>query len=453
MINVNISEGIRVKTKQITPYLSNYQYKNYRKDTIVTPVFFDKETNEWVLPRNLKKFKSFCKNFNIKKDLRVKDKDLESSFKLKSHYKPYDWQEEIINQILQYLEMDEGACILKAPPRTGKTYMLPYIVSKLKKKTLILVDRTNLVEQMYSEFIANSEGDIQIVTAKTDRVADVNISTLQLLNRNKNLIKMFKNQISFVVVDEAHLVSVGALTNVILQFPAYYRLALTATPSRSDGLTPVIFDHFSYNIVESSNPNNLSTYHLIVYYPLQVWYEGIYDANKAWKIIYTNINFVNDIIALAIKMKEKGRATFIYSTFQDQQELITELLKSKGFSVEIINAKTKAKKRREVLEAFKENKLDFLVSGVILQKGISLHRMDTIINVSNHTKESFEQMVGRIRGLHNEKKDPIIFHFCFGGKGAYKCHNIKAWTSKLSKKNNDKVVRWTYEKFKGFLTE
>ena len=454
-MRITVSNGIRVKNaSNIKRLIEAYQYRDYRKDAIVTSVYYDKTTDEYVFPRNIQKFKQIAGNFTISKDFRVKNKSLENPFILAKNYKLYPFQEEIVKKIENFLEGEEASCILKAPPRTGKSYMLPAIVKHFNKRVLILVDRVSLVEQMFREFKQNtSKGDIQILTPKTNRVADVNISTLQLLNKNQKLVDMLQEAISFVIVDEMHLISVGALTKVFLQFPAYYRLGLSATPTRSDGLTQVLFDHFSYNIVESQNPNNLSAYHILVYYPLTIYYATMYDANRAWKELYLNSKLIDDIVKLAkFLRKEKQRNILIYSTIVEQQNTYKALLEAEGFSVGVINGKTKKDVREKYLEEFKKRSLDFLISGVILQKGITLPNLDTVINTANHTKESFEQMVGRVRGICENKKDPIIFHFGFNGKGAYKIRNTKIWCNNLVKKNNDKFVVWDYDKFKQFLS-
>ena len=453
-MKVTIREGIRVKiTDSIKDIVNYYKYYSRRKGEAVTPMFFDKKAKEFVFPRNIGKFRSLVGDFEVTEDNRIKDKNLEKPFTLQDSYNLYPFQQDIVKQIEKHLDSEEASCILKAPPRTGKSYMLPAIVKHFNKRVLILVDRTNLVEQMFNEFTHNTkEGDIQILTTDTDRVADVNISTLQLLNRNKRLLNMLVNEISFVIVDEAHLISVGALTNVFLKFPAYYRLGLSATPTRSDGLTAVLYDHFSFNVVESDNPNNLSIYHILVQHPSVIYYASMYDANKAWKSLYLSPAVMNDTFNLSLLLKrEKKRNILIYATIVEQQEMYKLLLESEGYSVGVINGQTKKSIRTKYLNDFKEGRLDFLVSGVILQKGITLPNLDTIINVANHTKESFEQMVGRVRSLDSNKKAPIIFHFGFQGKGYYKAHNIKVWCNKLSKVSNDKVTHWDFKKFKSFL--
>ena len=454
-MQVVIREGIRVKTTDsIKDIIDYYKYYNRRSGEAVTPMFFDKKAKEFVFPRHIRKFKGLVDKFEVVEDNRIKDKDLEKPFALQDSYNLYPFQQDIVKQIEAHLNSEEASCILKAPPRTGKSYMLPAIVKHFNKRVLILVDRTNLVEQMFNEFTQNTkEGDIQILTTDTDRVADVNISTLQLLNRNKRLLDMLVNEISFIIVDEVHLISVGALTNVFLKFPSYYRLGLSATPTRSDGLTPVLYDHFSLNVVESDNPNNLPIYHILVQHPSVVYYASMYDANKAWKDLFLSSAVLNDTFKLSVLLKrEKKRNILIYSTIVEQQETYKLLLESEGFTAGVINGQTKKAVRTQYLKDFKEGRLDFLISGVILQKGITLPNLDTIINVANHTKESFEQMVGRVRSLDPNKKDPIIFHFGFQGKGYYKTRNIKVWCGKLTESSNDKIAYWDFKKFKSFLT-
>jgi superfamily II DNA or RNA helicase len=204
------------------------------------------------IPRNLKKFE---KNYNKKPTYKFEfvEKNLQSPYKLKPDYTLRPQQQEILDKIKQYHNEDKNDIIIEMQTGGGKTAMLPYVVKELNQRTLILVDMTMLRDQMKEAFDEFTEqADVQIITSKTNKVADVNIVTTQLLHRNPHLIDLLKNEIGLVILDEAHIVAAETIKSTIQKFPAKYRIGLSATPSRSDGLDPILHDVFPFKIKTTS---------------------------------------------------------------------------------------------------------------------------------------------------------------------------------------------------------
>jgi hypothetical protein len=169
-------------------------------------------------------------------------KPLEEPFDLVPEFNLRDYQKEAILPLIDLVKEKETA-LFQAPTSFGKSYILPYIVKELGVKTLILVDRTNLVNQMADEFVKNTGKKPNIVNSKNKTIKDVNITTLQFLHRNFDLVKELANEVGLVLLDEVHSTGVAdTYRNIIATLKSRYLLGLTATPTRSDGLTEVLFD-------------------------------------------------------------------------------------------------------------------------------------------------------------------------------------------------------------------
>jgi superfamily II DNA or RNA helicase len=449
--------GVEVPVKQMNEKVFKlWTYLNTRTQSFETTIETIKREGKTfaVLPRNSQKIDKSLELLGGKDKFNIIDKrvDNPAKFKLNKEYGLLDYQENPIKEVILTLKSSQFNNVLfQAGTGFGKTMSLPYIIKQISQKTLILVDRTNLVKQMQEsmEFAFNKK-KVSVLNAKNKEIKDINITTLQFLFRNPALLKELQKQIGFVIVDEVHLVSVGSLTKIITSLPAKYRLGLSATPTRSDGLTQAIYDHFD-NLVIGETNNLLPVQLIIVKHKKSIFYASMYDARSAWEALYGDSEFLDEIVTLTKKLLNKGRAVFIYTTSQKVQMLVKAFLNKEGISAEIINAKTKHEDRDKYINDFNERKLDVIVSGVILQKGVSIHRMDTIINISNHTKESFEQAIGRLRRQHPEKKKPVFITFCFNGKGYYKCMETEERAYMLAEKYNDKIIKWSYRKFVEFL--
>jgi superfamily II DNA or RNA helicase len=337
---------------------------------------------------------------------------------------------------------------------THNTYILPAIVKGLGQRTLILVDKKDLVDQMVEEFEKNSVGlDLKVLTAKNKEFGEVTITTFQFLLKNMNLLEEHKNEIGCVIIDEAHLISIGAFTQVVNKLPAKYRIGLSATPTRSDGLTEAMFDVMGNYIVEGTNPDLLKV-NIVRMQQLTTVTKGSKDsAITMWSNFYKQPKVIAPTVKATQHMLRLNRAVLVYATQVSVQEELKSSLKELGISSEIINQKTKQSERKELLNKFEAREIDVLIAGTILQKGISVHRLDTIINHSNHTKESLEQLVGRLRRPHKEKKPPIFIDFLYEGRGRWKAGDRFVVYQKLKADYKDKINTWSYIKTEKFLEE
>ena len=449
MLKIKFKAGFEIpKSSKLSEIINlhSYIYQDTRKHTSVTTLEIYKD--RYVVPRNVKKFMN---NLIYKGKVKIKDERVinSSTYELDDNFQLRDYQKEPIRKLIENLKnTKENSCVLQAQTGFGKTITSIYVIKELGQKTLFLADRNNLVEQTYKEYLQNlKKGKVVILNSKNkSETADIYITTLQFLNKNPDVVKRLQKEIGFVIVDEVHIVSVGALTKVITQFPAKYRLGMSATPTRSDGLTKAIYDHFSNNVV-IGKANLLSVNFIQIQTPYSINFFGKSDAGKAWEALYSDFNLLNEVGDFVKKLLKKDRHILIYSTYQAAQANIQLLLKEKGIEAEIINANTKKAEREKIMNDFKQNKIKVIISGTILQKGISIPILDTIVNLSNHTKESLEQAMGRLRREYPNKKDAYFWDFCFTNKGGYKC-NLK-YTTALSIKAiyKDKVEKWNYNKW------
>jgi len=402
------------------------------------------------IPRNFKKFLQKCNDLGIPAPL-FKDERLtvpfDKPFSLNKTFSLREYQKgPVKNLLLTLRDSVDHACILKAAPSFGKSFILPFVLKQLKQKALILVDRTNLRDQMKEEFDKNAKGWVQVIDSNTTEVADVNIATFQALLKNPALINKLSKRIGIVIVDECHLISIGAFTNIVNIMPAKYRLGLSATPTRSDGLTQALYDVMSKNIIEGANPNLLGVKFIFVKTPFSR-FDPMVSIQRRWISFYSNPQFAWIVIRTAIALTKIGRKVMIYSTHQEVQKLLASMITDQSnFKVGLVNAKTIAEAKIATFKAFNEGKIDILITGVTTQKGVSIHNLDTILNYANHNKESYEQLVGRLRRDSKTKKKPMFIDFMTEGIGLEKSIDRVYYAERQMKPNDDKLF-WSLDKF------
>ena len=225
----------RSKYISIPPYLTYYdeiivKYEEERKKVLSVPIGvdlykildvlnFDFEDRRVVRQVNYPKF-----NLELRND----------QMRAEKHY--LDDVEKVSNP----------RSIIQLPTGKGKSILALHIAHELKQKTLILVHKDDLVVGWTKDIklCFGDDIDIGLIKAKSRKVGEqITIATVQTLSRmSEDELKNLVNEFGLVVQDEVHHCGLN-IFNVIDRFNSYYRLGLSATPTRSDGLN-FVFDLF-----------------------------------------------------------------------------------------------------------------------------------------------------------------------------------------------------------------
>lgn len=132
--------------------------------------------------------------------------------------------------------------IISVPCGWGKTIMALYLISILKRKTMIIVHKEFLLNQWVKrieEFLPEARIGI-IQASKVDyKNKDIVIGMLQSLSSKEYDIDEVFGEFGFTVVDECHHIAAEVFSRSLPKVNSYYSLGLSATPKRADGLSHV----------------------------------------------------------------------------------------------------------------------------------------------------------------------------------------------------------------------
>lgn len=131
---------------------------------------------------------------------------------------------------------------LVLPTGTGKSICGLYLAGKLKQRALIVVNKDDLVDGWIQDAkLCYKDLDIGLVKGKVFKIGKhITLTTIQTLSRlgDKKLEELYDN-ISMLICDEVH--HAGAKSYEVLNtFRTKYRLGLTATKMRNDGLVDIV---------------------------------------------------------------------------------------------------------------------------------------------------------------------------------------------------------------------
>lgn len=179
------------------------------------------------------------KQYGCPKQIKVSDgenTDLVFAGKLR------DYQEPVVNKFIQHcVTTGFGGGLLELPCAWGKTSGSLYILSKLNKKTLVIVHKDFLMNQWIErihQFLPNARiGKIQGAIVDTiDK--DIVLCMLQSLI-SKDYEQSLFDQFGFTIIDEVHHISSQSFSNSLFKVVTKYMLGLSATMERKDGTTHV----------------------------------------------------------------------------------------------------------------------------------------------------------------------------------------------------------------------
>ncbi len=177
-------------------------------------------------------------------------------------FKYFDFQETAIKQLHKY-----GRGIFLSPTGSGKSIISYGVVTNIKEyseRTLIIVPKTSLVEQFYSDY-KEYDPDIYITkfaatkgNKKCDRLSNIIVSNIQWLAKHSDELP---KDIKAIIVDECHHAIGNTLSTLLSKYSTPYKLGMTATlPEAKEDyykvcglLHNVIFKELITNLQESNH--------------------------------------------------------------------------------------------------------------------------------------------------------------------------------------------------------
>lgn len=154
-----------------------------------------------------------------------------------------DYQVPIVDVYLNHVACGYGGGILEVPCAAGKTVMALNIVSRLKKKTLILVHKEFLMNQWIErigEFLPTArigkiQGPVFDVEGK-----DIVLGMIQTMF-SRDFAPGALDSFGLTIVDEVHRIGSEQFSKTLFKVVTQYMLGISATVNRKDDLTRVLF--------------------------------------------------------------------------------------------------------------------------------------------------------------------------------------------------------------------
>ena len=329
--------------------------------------------------------------------------------------------------------------VLVAPTGAGKTVMACAVIAAHQVPTLILVDRTPLVEQWKSrlmEHLGLGRRQIGRVAAPAKSSGIVDIATLQAVARRSDASSLFDGY-GLVIVDECHHLPARSFEIAVRDARCRRWLGLTATPYRRDGLEAIITMQCGpvrREIALADTAAAALARRLVVHDTQSTAGTGeiaaIQDVFRALVEDDTRTHQIAGDVAAAVGA---GRNELVLTQWTDHLDALAEELRQRGLEPLVLKGGLGKKARAAVIDELNADPAStgqlLLATGSYLGEGFDSPSLDTLfLAFPLAFKGRVVQYIGRILRTTDTKTDVEVHDYLDPGPVFRKMHSKRLAT-------------------------
>lgn len=296
--------------------------------------------------------------------------------------------------------------------------MLSNLLAKLNTKVLIIANQKMLINQLSAEIEAVLGEKPNVLNAKNTKLGDINVATSQFIAQNAAVWYDIKQHIGLLVLDEAEALASPTVMRIFQRAPAKYRILISATFTRSvDHRTGALMDFAGHKRVVLHNNALLKP--TIINVLCQEAFFPPRDTKRyarAKSVFFEKDTITQKVVMTTQYSLSKDRQVLIACDLVNKQEEIMNALESLGIRAACLNGKTKDTERKRILEDYDSGTIKVLIGLGVLNAGLSLPKISTIVRLSTpSSEEKLEQLIGRGRRAFEGKEGCFVIDLWFRG--------------------------------------
>lgn len=335
-----------------------------------------------------------------------------------------DYQEPAVNHV-----KTQKQGIIVMPCGAGKTQTGLQVIAEIQQPALWITHTRDLLNQSMQRakdnFSLEAE-DIGIIAGNTCKIGNkITFGMVQTL-ANRDLTDI-KNKFGLIIIDECHHCfkdskALGQFYSVISQFPALYRIGITASEHRSDGLIKTMYLTIGPKIYEVTQEQLMQTGNVIT--PRVEFIQTAFtfeDPDGAMinfaqmRKAMENDNQRNLLLIRTILNQRENNSILVLGDSLEHLEYIQKVVmySSNKLKTAFINGQTPKHVRETALKKMRDHELNILFATYALAKeGLDIPRLDRLFLLTpKRDKVIIQQSVGRIMRPAAEKQGSIVYDF------------------------------------------
>lgn len=355
----------------------------------------------------------FCKNNNIKIE-NFEDKRTHFDFQtkewveeeLKLFLPNFDYVEHQVRGLQALLKTNKG--IVMAPTSAGKSSLMAAWLKLTNLPTLILTDRATLGAQLAQDF--RDKGiDCGFCSGNGVRQGFCMVSTIQSVK------KLDVSRFQMVLVDECHRSSSKSFQDFLASFGCPLKYGFSASPSNGNLLDFARIRQQLGSIIIQIKSNELMDNGVMAKAKInlvKIDCPETFDYPSANDLGIVHNKARNEVIKNIVKKhREEGYICILTRILEHGEELektIPGAIYLKG--------EDPLNKRMEIINKFNNGEIPVLIGSSILNEGISISNMKTLIMASGGKAQTQTvQKIGRVLRITKEKKQGVFYDFIDAG--------------------------------------
>lgn len=304
--------------------------------------------------------------------------------------------------------------VLSAPPGSGKTVAAIAALLQRKQRTLIMVHTRDLAVQWIQRLDEFAGIPAGLIDGTTYDERDITVALVQTLRDIED--PEFYQRWGMIIVDECHHIPARTIYELVNKFPGRFRLGLSATPDRIDGLSfmlnacmgPILYEVPKEELFEAGmlvKPSIVA---------VRTGTNGRYE-NYTEMITALCENVGRNALIIALVEDEASwHTTLVLTERIAHAEYLTNLFRelSPTITCACLTSRTPQKERDSILESMRSGKLTLTFATKVAEEGLDIERLARVfLTMPIRSKNKVQQMIGRSMRLHPEKTDAKIFDF------------------------------------------
>lgn len=361
---------------------------------------------------------------------------------------PFPYQREAVDAFFAA----GGAGVVVLPTGAGKTYVAQLALLRAARSALVVTPTIDLMQQWYGVLSTGFDYDVGLIGGGYYEVKPISVTTYDSAYL---YMERFGDKFGFVVFDECHHLPSPSMRLAAESCLAPYRMGLTATPERTDGLESQL-ESLIGPFVFRREIKELAGSYLAEYETQRITVElsaeeqrrydearGVYrDFIADAGISMATLGGFQRFLSLSASDPEGRKALLAYReqkriaegseaklrllarllahhakdrviVFTSENATVHEI--SRRFLIPVITHQTKIKERKEILERFNAGRYPFLATSKVLNEGVDVPSaaVAVILSGSGSVREHVQRL-GRIL-RRGESKRAVLYEIVAAG--------------------------------------
>jgi superfamily II DNA or RNA helicase len=323
-----------------------------------------------------------------------------------------DYQGQGINELMKY---QQGLIVL--PCACGKTILGVGLIAALSVTTLVAVPTQDLADQWEQEIRTSLGVSPGILSGDRKEIhSDIVVGVIDSIVAQVERDSTWATRFGLFIMDEAHGAPAVTVQRALRGIPSRYRLGLTATPDREDGLTRIVEWSFGKILLERTTAEMIKLGYLM---PAEIdfvetGWRFSFDGDEKKRVTTMEKELSEDLLRNALIAEGAandaiaGESVLVLCNRREHCKTLADMINANGVNALAVTGKTAKRARRGTIEGLRENLIPVMIATSLADQGLDIRRLSALhLAYPQKAKGRTIQRLGRLLRQFEGKKPRV----------------------------------------------